>query len=215
MKKLTISLLKQLTLLVALLITVSFLLFSNPSGSTLFLLQIGLGLFYLIFSIAEFSGSLAKMNLPFDRFFYLPYYVISNKLIKLGAYALAAGVLWVSATELVSISVLLFIIIAADLLVFVLRIQQKVYYISLFANYILISLENEQKIFASSIEIIEYRYDIFYLKLKDKKIVLLETERVAENQKEIFTEKFMQWALRNQLPFTEEAKQKLKNSFNV
>jgi len=211
MQKLTISLFKQLTLLVALVVTSSYLFLGAPKGNTLFVLQIGLGILYLFFSVAEFSTKLAKMNLPFDRFFYLPYNVISHKIIRLGAFAIAGGVLWVSSSALIFLAGLLFIIIIADVLVFILKIVQKVYYMSLFVNYILISLEGEQKIFASQIESVEYRYDIFYLKLKDKKTVALETDRLAENQKQIFTEKMVQWVLRNQLEFTAEAKAKLAN----
>ncbi|HXD94830.1 MAG TPA: hypothetical protein VNX01_16600 [Bacteroidia bacterium] len=210
MQKLTISLFKQLALLVALIVTSSYLFIGVPNGNSLFLLQIGLGILYLFFSVAEFSTKLAKMNLPFDRFFYLPYDVISHKLIRLGAFAIAGGVLWISSSGLMFLAGLLFIIIIADLLVFILKIVQRVYYMSLFANYVLISLEGEKKIFASQIESVEYRYDIFYLKLKDKKTVALETDRLAEGQKQIFTEKFVQWALRNQLEFTVEAKAKLQ-----
>jgi hypothetical protein len=210
MQKLTISLFKQLALLVALIVTSSYLFIGVPNGNILFILQIVLGVLYLFFSVAEFSTKLAKMNLPFDRFFYLPYDVISHKLIRLGAFAIAGAVLWASPTGLRFLAALLFIIIAADLLVFILKIRQHVYYMSLFANYVLISLEGEKKIFASQIDSVEYRYDIFYLKLKDKKTVALETDRLAEGQKQIFTEKFVQWALRNQLEFTTEAKTKLQ-----
>ncbi len=211
MQKLTISLFKQLTLLVALIATSSYLFIGLPNGNTLFILQIVFGVLYLSFSVAEFSTKMAKMNMPFDRFFYLPYDVISHKLIRLGAFAIAGGVLWISSSGLMFLASLLFIIIAADLLVFILKVVQKVYYMSLFANYVLISLEKEQKIFASQIEMVEYRYDIFYLKLKDKKTVALETDRLLESQKQIFTEKMVQWVLRNQLEFTEEAKVKLVN----
>jgi hypothetical protein len=211
MQKLTISLFKQLALLAALIATSSYLFIGVPNGNTLFILQIVFGILYLSFSVAEFSTKMAKMNMPFDRFFYLPYDVISHKLIRLGAFAIAGGVLWISSSGLMFLAALLFIIIAADLLVFILKVVQKVYYMSLFANYILISLEKEQKIFASHIEMVEYRYDIFYLKLKDKKTVALETDRLLENQKQIFTEKMVQWVLRNQLEFTAEAKVKLAN----
>ncbi len=178
MQKLTISLFKQLTLLAALIATSSYLFIGTPNGNTLFILQIVFGVLYLSFSVAEFSTKMAKMNMPFDRFFYLPYDVISHKLIRLGAFAIAGGVLWISSSGLMFLASLLFIIIAADLLVFILKVVQKVYYMSLFANYVLISLEKEQKIFASQIEMVEYRYDIFYLKLKDKKTVALETDRL-------------------------------------
>jgi hypothetical protein len=211
MQKLTISLCKQLALLVALIVTTSYLFVGVPNGNTLFMLQIGLGFLYLFFSVAEFSTKLAKMNLPFDRFFYLPYDVVSHKIIRLGAFAIAGGVLWISSSGLIFLAILLFMIILSDVLVFILKIKQRVYYMSLFANYVLISLEGEQKIFASQIESVEYRYDIFYLKLKDKKTVALETDRLAQNQKQIFTEKFVQWVFRNQLEFTAEAKAKLVN----
>ena len=211
MQKLTISLFKQLTLLVALSFTVSYLFIKAFDKNTMLALQIGLGITYIFLSVAEFSTRLAKMSLPFDRFFYLPYEVISDKTIKLGAFAIAGGVLWVSSSALIFLAGLLFIIIAADILVFVLKVKQKVYYLSLFANYVLVSLEGERKIFASQIESVEYRYDIFYLKLKDKKTISLVTDRLAENQKQIFTEKFVQWAIRNQLEFTAEAKSKLQN----
>ena len=211
MQKLTISLFKQLALLVALIATSSYLFIGIPNGNTLFILQIVFGILYLSFSVAEFSTKMAKMNMPFDRFFYLPYDVISHKLIRLGAFAIAGGVLWISSSGLMFLASLLFIIIAADLLVFILKVVQKVYYMSLFANYVLISLEREQKIFASQIEMVEYRYDIFYLKLKDKKTVALETDRLLESQKQIFTEKMVAWVLRNQLEFTAEAKVKLAN----
>jgi|ERR1700761_605011 len=211
MQKITISLFKQLALLVALVVTTSYLFTGIPNGNTLFILQIGLGILYLFFSVAEFSTRLAKMNLPFDRFFYLPYNVISHKIIRLGAFGIAGGVLWISSSGLIFLAILLFMIIVSDILVFILKIKQRVYYMSLFANYVLISLEGEQKIFASQIESVEYRYDIFFLKLKDKKTVALETDRLTENQKQVFTEKFVQWVLRNQLEFTAEAKAKLAN----
>ncbi|MEO8759251.1 MAG: hypothetical protein ABI388_00040, partial [Bacteroidia bacterium] len=87
MQKLTISLFKQLALLVALIVTSSYLFLGTPKGNTLFIMQIVLGVLYLFFSVAEFSNKLAKMNLPFDRFFYLPLNVISHKVIRLGAFA--------------------------------------------------------------------------------------------------------------------------------
>jgi len=210
MQKLTISLFKQLILLVALGFTIMHLFVKAFDKNTMIGLLIGLGIVYVCLAVAEFSTKLARMSLPFDRFFYLPYEVISDKAIRLGAFAIAGGVLWISSSALVFLADLLFLIILADVLVFILKVKQKVFYISLFANYVLISLEREHKVFASQIIGVEYRYDIFYLKLKDKKTVSLVTDRLAENQKQIFTQKFVQWVLRNQLEFTAEAKEKLQ-----
>ncbi|HEX7414315.1 MAG TPA: hypothetical protein VF411_09765 [Bacteroidia bacterium] len=211
MQKLSISLFKQLTLLLALSFTISYLLVRIPGKKAMIISQIVLGLVYLFLSVAEFSTKLAKMNLPFDRFFYLPHSVISNKAIRLGAFAIAGGVLWVSSSSLIFLAGLLFIIIASDALVFLLKIKQKIFYLSLFANYVFISLERDRKVFASQIASVEYRYDIFFLTLKDKKTIPIVTDRMAESQKQLFTSTFVAWVLRNKLEFTAEAKVKLQN----
>ena len=214
MQKLSLSLIKQLSLLLVLGLTVSYLAIGKPHRTTIVYAQGIFTVIYLFLSVAEFSSRLSRMNLPVDRFFYLPYAVISNKTIRLGAYAIAAGVLWVSDSALIFLATILFVLILADVLVFFLKIKQRVYYISLMANYVYVCLEKEQKIFASQIDRIEYRYDIFFLKLKGKKTITLETDRLHEDQKELFTEKMVQWAVRNQLEFTEEAKGKLQYLLN-
>ncbi|MBS1646374.1 MAG: hypothetical protein JST67_03425 [Bacteroidetes bacterium] len=209
-KKINAPLFKYLALLISLLATASFLLFASPSGKALLMLQIAMGVLYLFFSVAEFSNALTKMTLPYDRFFYMPYSLVSRKLIWLGALSIASAMLWVSSSGFVFLALFLTIIIGADILVFALKVKQKVFYVSLFANYILFSLEQEQKIFASTIDKIEYRYDIFYLNLKDKKTISIITDRLNENQKHIFIEKCTQWILRNKITLTAEAAEKLK-----
>lgn len=189
--------------------TVSYLLAGFPAQRTLLALQIGLGIVYAFLSVAEFSSRLAKMSLPVDRYYYLPYSIVSGRLIKLGAFAIAAAVLYASYTSLAFLSVILCIIILSESLVFALKVRQKVFYVSLMANYILISLEQEKKIFASEVNEIEYRYDIFFLTMKDKRARSIEVVRLDKSQQQAFRDKFVQWATRNKLKFTEEAKSKL------
>jgi hypothetical protein len=208
MKKLPASLLKNIVLLSALVATVSNLLFKTPDRNTLLILQIVFGTAYVGFSIAEFLSQVQKASLPYDRFFYLPFNVISTKVIKLGAFLIACVVLSFS-TTLIFLAGLLVSVLVSDLLIFLLRLKQKVYYISLFANYVLFSLEEERKVFASQIKTIEYRYEFFYLKLKNNKIYDIDTNRLDKRNKHLFTEKFVRWGLLNRLEFTEEAKEKL------
>ena len=182
-----------------------------PGKNNLIILQIILGIIYIFFSVLEFTRQLKKEKLPNDRFFYFPLSFLSSKFIKLGAFTLACILLFISKSNLVFLAGLLLTVILADVLIFALRISKKVYYVSLFANYVLFSLEDEKQVFASHIKIIEYRYGVFYLQLKNGKIYTIQVAQVEKSQQNVFIEKFVLWVVCNKLHFTEEAKEKLAN----
>lgn len=209
MKKLPASLLKNLLLLVVLVPTVGNLLFKSPDRSTLQIILIAFAVVYIFLSVREFMQQLEKSAMPYDRFFYVPLSVISVKVIKLGVLVITGTILFLSESRLISLGILLLIILFADLLVFALRLNRKVYYVSLFANYVLFSLEEETKVFASAVESVEYRYEVFYLKAKDNKTYPIEVARMNKAERKNFTDKFVLWVVCNKLTFTPEAKEKL------
>ena len=209
MQKAPVSLIKYLVLLAVLAAVTCHLILKTPDKTTLLFILIGFAAVYIFLSVTEFLNTLAKSALPYDRFFYLPLSVISVKIIKLGAFVISGVVLFLSESGLIYLGALLLIILFSDLLVFALRLSKKVYYVSLFANYILFALENETKVFASQIESIEYRYDIFYLKGKNNKTYPIEIARMHKADRPLFTEKFVLWVVCNKLVFTPEAKEKL------
>ncbi len=208
MKK-AVSLIKYIVLFIAILVTVGNFLFKIPTTGFLQIFLIVFLALYIFLSISEFSNTLEKSQLPYDRFFYLPFSVIAIKAIKLGGAVIIGVVLFLSESILIYLGILLLIILIADLLVFTLRLTKKVYYVSLFANYILFALENETKIFASEIELIEYRYEIFYLKTNRNKVYPIEMSRLNKHERAVFTEKLVLWVVCNKLTFTPEAKEKL------
>jgi hypothetical protein len=209
MKNLSFSLIKYLVLLAALVLTLGNLLYNAPGWNNLFILQIVLGALYLILSVLEFKQQLEKAKLPNERFFYLPLSLISSKSIKLVAFSIAAVLLFMSGMNLMFLGGLLAMVILADLLVFVLRMSKNVYYISLFANYVLFALEGEEQVFASHVDTVEYRYGIFYLKLNNGKVYSIEVARMGRSVQTSFIEKFVLWVVCNKLHFTDEAKEKL------
>ncbi len=208
MKK-SASLIKYLALLAVLMATVSNMLYKIPDNTNTLILLLAFAGVYIFFSITEFLNTLAKSQLPYDRFFYLPYSVVAHKAIKLGAFVITAVILLLSETNLVYLGSLVLIILLSDLLVFALRLSKKVYYISLFANYILYALEEESKVFASQITEVEFRYEIFYLKTKDNKAYPIELGRLPKADRAVFTEKLVLWVVCNKLNFTPAAKEKL------
>lgn len=209
MKKLPASLLKYLSLLVAVALITGNLVYQTPNRSNLLILLCVFAAVFIFFSVADFLDKLSKSQLPYDRFYYLPLSVVSVKAIKLGVFAIAGMVLVLSGPAFMYLGVLLLILLTADLFVFLLRLTKKVYYISLFANYILFALEEETKLFASQIEVIEFRYDIFYLKTKQNRAFPIELARLRKQDRAAFTDKFVLWVVCNKLTFTPEAKEKL------
>jgi hypothetical protein len=211
MKRLPSSLLKYLALLLAVIAVTGHLLFHAPGRLNLIILLCVFAGLYIFLSVTEFLEKLAKSQLPYDRFFYLPFSLLSVKVIKLGAFAIAGFVLLLSDSQFSYLGLLLIILLVADMLVFFLRLTRKVYYVSLFANYILFALEDETKLFASQVEVVEFRYDIFYLKTKQNRAFSIELARLRKQDRAAFTDKFVLWVVCNKLTFTPEAKQKLSH----
>ncbi len=209
MNKIPASLAKYLVLFVMVLLVIGNLLAKIPGNTNLLILLAIFAVTYISLSVREFLDTLEKSQLPYDRFFYLPFSVITVKVIKLGAFAIGGMVLLLSGAGVMYLGILLLIVLIADVIVFSLRLNKKVYYVSLFANYIFFALENETKVFASQIELIEYRYDIFYLQTKDRKTFPIEIARLNKHERTSFTEKFVLWVVCNKLNFTPEAKEKL------
>lgn len=209
MKNIPASLFKYISLLVALCITAVHLIYQVPERSTLFMILAIFAVLYIFLSVSDFSSKVDKTALTHERFFYLPYSTIMVKVIKLGVFALAAVILLISGSRVMFLGVLMAILFLADLLVFALRLRKKVYYVSLFANYILFSLEEEHKVFAQQVESIEYRYEIFYLKTSHNKTFPVDMSRFKKHERSVFTEKLVLWAVCNKLSFTPEAKEKL------
>lgn len=209
MKKIPVSLIKYLSLLVALVVTTSHLFYKVPDTVNLWIILCVFAVFYIVLSVSEFLSKLSKSHLPYERFFYLPLSVLFVKIIKLGAFLLTGIILFISESSFVFLGVLVLIILFADLLVFVLRLGKNVYYISLFANYLLFALEEETKVFANQVASIEYRYDVFYLTTHTRKTFPIEIARLKRKDRNAFTEKFVLWAVCNKLVFTPEAKEKL------
>jgi hypothetical protein len=209
MNALRISLLKYFSLLAVLVCTIGNLWNRMPGTKALITLQIVFGSLYILFSVLEFAIQLKKTNLPTDRFFYFPLNFISRKFVKLGAFIIAGVVLIISESNLVFLGGILFIVVIADVLVFLLRYVKKVYYISLFNNYVLFSLEHEKQVYASQIKTIEYRYGIFYIQMNNGQTFPIEIVRIEKSLQKSFSEKFVMWAVINKLQFTDEAKEKL------
>ena len=74
-----------------------------------------------------------------------------------------------------------------EIIISLLKYYKKLCFVNVYANYILIALEEMEKIFATEVENVEYRHDIFYLVKKNGKSVTIKTFSIQD--KDIFINK--------------------------
>ena len=79
---------------------------------------------------------------------------------------------------------------------------------NVYANYILIALEEMEKVFATEVENVEVRHEIFYLIKKNGKSVNIKTFSIQD--KDIFINKMKDWIVNNDVKISEESAARLK-----
>lgn len=96
------------------------------------------------------------------------------------------------------------IIAAAELIVMFFKYSRKLCFVSFYANYLLFSKNTMFQIFASEIELVEFRHEIFYIVLKNKGAEDVRLMNV-EN-KDQFISDLLNWLEKNSIQLNEESK---------
>ena len=117
-------------------------------------------------------------------------------------------VLATSTTSIKFLYPICFIIALTEIIITILKYYQRLCFVNLYANYILIAKEKMEKIFASEIENMEYRHDIIYVVKKDKKTVTVKGYSVIERI--AFLNKVKEWIINNKIVISSESFQKLE-----
>lgn len=203
------SLLKQFSLLILVLVTLVHLIFDLFTPIGFLFPQSVLGLAVLVFSRLEIDEQLKRSDSSLQRYFYFTNGMFAKKAIWVGCLLIAAFVLYNSSSSFSKLTFVAGILIGSEALSLVWRFKRKAYCVILYANYIYLLQTSERKIFAANIGLIEFRYDIFYLTLKDNSVEMLELENFLPEQRGKFKNEFIEWSMRNKISFTNEAKEKL------
>ncbi|MFL5752030.1 MAG: hypothetical protein ACJ76F_01380 [Bacteroidia bacterium] len=203
------GLIKNLSLLFLVVFTVINFFFDRLENWAVLAIQASLGLLYLVFSITEILKTRQTTDPGEKRFFYLTNGTLAKKAIRIGAFLMGSIILYLSETSLQSLAIVIFIMLIAESIAFVVRLKLKSYFISIREKYLLIRTEKEIKVFASQISSIEYRYEIFHLTKTDEHVQQIELEKLEAAERANFVKEFIAWCEKHQLPFTDEAKVKL------
>jgi membrane protein required for colicin V production len=162
--------------------------------------------------MAGYIGTAVKVSdewLPVISF--LVVFIAVLILIRLGAKAIEKGLQLVMLGWLNRLGgILLFAMLVTEIISLFVKLRNKLFYAYFEEKSIVFFDDGVKRIYSSHIKEIEYRYNIFYLTLKNDQVRMIETERVeGEEAQKDFVQEFVFWAKTYNLPFTEEAREKL------
>jgi hypothetical protein len=173
-------------------------------------LVLGLSLFYILIAVAGNLSQTQKTSKKANSFVYYTPGLLTKKAIRIGGYAIAAGILLFSGIKVLLFGILLLAMLLSELAGLWISLKNDLYFLYFDGKALVFQQDQVSRIFATHIREIEYRYEIFYLTLSNNQVKMVETQKVKESSRADFIKEFVNWALTNDIPFTEEAKGKLK-----
>ncbi|MCD6065714.1 MAG: hypothetical protein K0S33_540 [Bacteroidetes bacterium] len=203
-------LVKYSVLLAALCVCVYVLLIRNSFTWPMLYLVLGLSLFYILIAVAGNLSQTQKTSKKANSFVYYTPGLLTKKAIRIGGYAIAAGILLFSGIKVLLFGILLLAMLLSELAGLWISLKNDLYFLYFDGKALVFQQDQVSRIFATHIREIEYRYEIFYLTLSNNQVKMVETQKVKESSRADFIKEFVNWALTNDIPFTEEAKGKLK-----
>ncbi len=181
-------------------------IFHYPQGFFALLSIYILAIAYTVLYAIELKDNSFIVEAPIERYFYITNGFIALKAIKLLALLGLSIFFLINKNGLGILGFAILLIFVTDTIAFIYKYNKKSYCIALFANYVYFQLDFSKKIFAHQINEVAFRYDIFYLILKDKKVEIIETEKLQSNDRTTFKNHFIEWIVRNKINCSEEAK---------
>lgn len=198
---------KNLVLVGLVILTILSLFRGLFNKSDILIIQVVLGLVYALLSYFEYNNTAYKAQLPVERFAYYPGSFFTLRVMKVGIYLTFALVLYFSPSAVKMIYPVCLIIAFTEIIISLLKYYKKLCFVNIYANYLLIALEEMEKIFANEIDYIEYRHEIFYIVKKSGGSSTIKTFSV-ENPS-AFIAKMKEWIANNAIKINEESLQKL------
>ena len=170
-------------------------------------IQFLFGILYIFLSCYEILNASYKASLPVQRFSYFTFSLVAIRVLKASFFITFALMLYTSGSRAKYLYIICLIIAATELIILFIKYKKGLCFISIYANYLLFAESKLRRIFASEIEIIEFRHDIFYFVKKDKKTFQIKLMHIAD--KASFMIAINEWITRNNAPVSKESREKI------
>lgn len=179
------------------------------SWKDLLVIQSLTGLAYIFLSCYEFLNAQYKAMLPVKRYSYFNNSYVMFKVLKICVFFSFASILYLSDTRVKYLYPICIMIALTEGIVTFLKYRKGLCFVSIYANYILFSMDKLSKLFASEIELVEFRHDIFYFVKKNRKSLQIKLVHIEE--RDFFLKSINEWLVRNKVNIGEESIQKLRD----
>ena len=167
------------------------------------------GLTFIFLSCYEYLNAQYKASLPVQRYSYFTNSYFMFRVLKISVFLSFAIMLYLSGSRVKYIYPICVIIALTEGAVLYLKHKKGLCFVSIYANYLLFSQNKLSKVFASEIETIEFRHEIFYFIKKNKKTDQVKLSHIHE--KEAFVRAMKEWLTRNKINIGLESESKLNN----
>lgn len=199
---------KNLVLITLVILTVYTLFQGVFTSLDLLIIQVGMGLVYALLSYFEYNNTAYKAMLPIERFAYYPGSFYMFRFIKIGIYLTFALVLANSPSRVDVLYPICLAMALTEIIISLLKYYKKLCFVNVYANYLLIALEEMEKIFVTEVDHVEYRHDIFYIIKKNGKSTTIKTFSIQD--KDVFINKMKDWIVNNDVTISPESAERLK-----
>ena len=199
---------KNLVLITLVILTVYTLFQGIFTGSDLLIIQVVMGMLYALLSYFEYNNTAYKALLPIERFAYYPGSFYMYRFIKIGIYLTFALVLAFSPSRVDVLYPICLAMALTEIIISLLKYYKKLCFVNVYANYILIALEEMEKIFVSEVDHVEYRHEIFYIIKKSGRSTMIKTFSIQD--KDVFINKMKDWIVNNDVTISPESAERLK-----
>lgn len=167
------------------------------------------GLTFIFLSCYEYLNAQYKASLPVQRYSYFTNSYFMFRVLKISVFLSFAIMLYLSGSRVKYIYPICVIIALTEGAVLYLKHKKGLCFVSIYANYLLFSQNKLSKVFASEIETIEFRHEIFYFIKKNKKTDQVKLSHIHE--REAFVRAMKEWLTRNKINIGLESESKLNN----
>ncbi len=162
----------------------------------------------LLLSVLEYTFSKPKVNTK--KYTYVNDSMLVRKFVVILFLVVAALIFYFSSEFFAMLVLCISCIVAAELAIVVIKLIGKDFFISVDNEFITVNSTKNTRIYSTSIKEIEYRYESFYIQLKNGKVNLIDTKKIAETDITSFIEEMKQFITRNNVMVNEESRLNLK-----
>lgn len=201
---------KNLLLVAIVILSAANFFYSWFNWNELLGIQLAFGLAYIFLSCYEVLNASYKAALPVKRFSYFTFSLVAIRVLKAAIFITFALMLYTSGSRAKYLYVVCLIIALTELIVLFIKYTRNLCFISIYANYLLFAENRLKRIFASEIEIIEFRHEIFYFVKKDKETFQIKLVHIKE--KATFLVAINEWINRNNANVSVESREKIEKA---